>query len=172
MSLLERETFDGIEPAGAVGQGESFWVLVKFDEGVKPVARVGAGLRKFVQIDNELVQIRIALNAAAKFVGELEEGGVGGGIFLLEKFFNNVLLENAKFVFIGFAEFRVEADFGEVALEHGKAEGVESHDRGAAEKNLLAFEAFRFDGAGNFAGDGFMNAGAHFGGGGVGEGDD
>ncbi len=78
------------------------------------------------------MEVRIAVDVAAEIVRELAEGGVVGGVIFFKKIFDNVLLEKGEFMFISLAEFWVEINFGEVALEDGQAKCVESHDRGAA----------------------------------------
>ena len=132
LSLLEGEIFDEVEPAGTVGEGESFWVFVERCERIEPVARVRAALSEFVEFDNEGVEVGIAVDVAAEIVSEIAEGGVVGGVIFFKQIFDNVLLEKGEFVLVSVAEFWVEINFGEMALENGQAKCVERHNRSAA----------------------------------------
>ena len=159
MQVKIRQVGGGVGVAGA-GIGEIFF-------------RVRAAGEHVVEVEDHVAAVGVfALGVGFEEVGE---GGVVGLVAAGEEVVEDVFAEEAALFIVEEIEAGVEGGFVEMLAEDAGAEGVEGGDAGAFDECGLAAEPGALGwgvGFGGVVAQGEADTGAHFGGGGVGEGED
>ena len=84
--------------------------IVRLGKRIQPRFGVRNAQRKFVQVDNHVVNVAVAFDVAAEFVRKIFKSLTARRIIFLKKFFDDFMLEQIQFVFVRRAKFRVEVD--------------------------------------------------------------